>query len=70
MTMTHNHMTEENPALYFAILADFIRSAHRELEKAENQEPGADLQTGHLFEARLKLQAAIDVINRVVPPSP
>lgn len=61
-------MTQENPTLYFATLADFIKSAQRELGKAEQQAPGADLQTLHLAEARLKFLAAVDVINRVVPP--
>ena len=63
-----NYMHHENPAVYFSVLADFIKSAQRELGKAEQQAPGTDLQALHLAEARLKFQAAVDVINRVVPP--
>mgnify|MGYP003602826898 CR=1 FL=1 len=62
-----NHMNQENPALYFATLADFIKSAQRELEKAQAQAPGTDLQTLHLAETRLKLIAAIAAIDRVLP---
>jgi hypothetical protein len=64
-----NYMHQENAPLYFATLADFLRSAHRELEKAEQADTGDRLQTLHLAEARLKLIAAIAVIDRVLPPS-
>lgn len=66
---TMNNMHQENPALYFATLADFIKSAQRELEKAEQAGNGTDLQTLHLSEARLKFAAAIAAIDRVFPSS-
>lgn len=66
---TMNHMHQENPALYFATLADFIKSAQRELGKAEQAGNGTDLQTLHLSEARLKFAAAVRVIDRVLPNS-
>ena len=59
-------MHNENPALYFATLNDLIRSVYRELEKAEKQTTGERLQTLHLSEARLKLVAAVAVIDRVL----
>lgn len=62
-------MHNENPPLYFAVLADFMKSVHRELEKAEAQAPGDRLQMLHLAEARFKLASAITVIDRVLPPS-
>lgn len=62
-------MHQENPALYFASLADLLQSVHRELEKAEAQAPGDRLQTLHLSEARRKLVAVIAVIDRVLPNS-
>lgn len=64
-----NHIDKENPERYFAVLADFMKSVHRELEKAEAQAPGDRLQTLHLAEARFKLVSLITVIDRVLPNS-
>ena len=64
-----NNMHNENPAAYFALLADFIKSAQRELENAEQAENGSDLQAAFLGDARLKFAAAISVIDRVAPAS-
>ena len=64
-----NHIHQEHAPLYFATLADFIKSAQRELEKAETGAPGERLQTLHLAEARLKLAAAVAAIDRVLPLS-
>lgn len=61
-----NNMHQEHPPLYFASLADLLQSVHRELEKAEQQTTGERLQTLHLAEARLKLIAALSVIDRVL----
>ena len=66
---TMNNMHQENASLYFATLADFIKSAQRELEKAQAQAPGTDTQSSHLAEARLKFAAAVRVIDRVLPNS-
>lgn len=63
-----NHMHQENPKLYFAVLADFILSVQKNLEQAEEQAPGTDLQSMFLSEARFKLIAAATVIDRVCPP--
>lgn len=62
-----NNMCHENPDLYFASLADLIKSATRELGKAEQAATDDRLQTLHLAEARLKLVAAVAVIDRVLP---
>lgn len=62
-----NYMHQENPARYFEVLADFMKSVHRELEKAEAQAPGDRLQMLHLGEARFKLLSLITVIDRVLP---
>ena len=62
-----NHMKQENPSVYFAVLADFVKSAQRELANAQKAEDGSDLQAAFLVDARLKFEAAIDVINRVAP---
>lgn len=64
-----NYMHQENPDLYFAVLADFIKSVERELGNAKAADSGSDRQTGHLFEARLKMVAAVRVIDRVLPTS-
>ena len=66
---TMNHIDKENPERYFEVLADFMKSVHRELEKAEAQAPGDRLQTLHLAEARFKLVSLITVIDRVLPNS-
>lgn len=62
------NMHQENPALYFATLNDFVKSVQREIEKAEQEQSGSRLQMLHLSEARFKLTSLIRTIDRVIPP--